>query len=141
MLIAACMKTNLHLFFFASWGISWPHKLPFRNPLDTTLRDNILNEITKDRWFSPGTPFSSTNKACHLYIIKLCLTLIYLLNYIIQVGDKMLYSTGIYRISLLKYIIWCNVEATKKMILLHLNMLQFNFALMQVKPFDICILI
>ena len=37
-----------------------------RGLLDTTLCDKVCQCLAADRWFSPGTPVSSTNKIdCH----------------------------------------------------------------------------
>ena len=38
-----------------------------RGILDTTLCDKICQRLAASRWFSPGTPVSSTNKTdCHV---------------------------------------------------------------------------
>ena len=41
--------------------------------LDTTLCDKVCQSIVADRWFSPGTPVSSTNKTDHHYIAEMLL--------------------------------------------------------------------
>jgi len=39
--------------------------------LDTTLCDKVCLRLATGRWFSPGTPVSSTNKTDHHYIYVL----------------------------------------------------------------------
>ena len=41
--------------------------------LDTTLCDKVCQLHATGRWFSPGTPVSSTNKTDHNYITEILL--------------------------------------------------------------------
>ena len=81
---------------FSEWGPSWswsysswiynylcnqcvsPLTLWIRIPLrrgafDTTLCDKVCQWLAEGRWFSPGTPVSSTNKTDRHYITKILL--------------------------------------------------------------------
>jgi hypothetical protein len=52
---AIAVYHHLSCEFKSWWGV-----------LDTTLCDKVCQWLTTDRWFSPGTPVSSTNKTeCH----------------------------------------------------------------------------
>ena len=50
-----------------------PLKLWVRTPLDTKLCDKVCQWLATARWFSPGTPFSSTNKTDHHDITEILL--------------------------------------------------------------------
>jgi hypothetical protein len=66
---ATCMVWNMAVAVqsFKYWNILTPLTLRVRTPLrrgvfDTTLCDKVCQWHAAGRWFSPGTPVSSTNK-------------------------------------------------------------------------------
>jgi hypothetical protein len=61
------MSTNCPILIYdkkiiVSWNTLWVRILLRRGVLDTPLCDKACQWLTAGRWFSPGTPFSSTNK-------------------------------------------------------------------------------
>ena len=60
--------------YWKKHGIS-PQFVPrsWRGILDTTLCDNVCQWLAAGRWFSPGIPISSTNKADHHDIAEILL--------------------------------------------------------------------
>ena len=49
----------------------------WRGVLDTSLCDKVCQWLATGRWFSPGTPVSSTNKTDHRYIAELLLKVVW----------------------------------------------------------------
>jgi len=61
------MRTNCPILIYdkkiiVSWNTLWVRIPLRRGVLDTPLCDKACQWLTAGRWFSPGTPFSSTNK-------------------------------------------------------------------------------
>ena len=71
------LKSGSSLRMTKSWRTTWPiwhgnkclsplkmwvEPCSWRGVLDTTLHDKVCQWLATGRWFSPGTPFSSTNK-------------------------------------------------------------------------------
>ena len=54
----------------------WVRTLSWRGVLDTTLCDKICHWLVTGRWFSPGTPVSSTNKTDHHDITEILLKVV-----------------------------------------------------------------
>jgi hypothetical protein len=67
----------------------------WRDVLDTTIYKNVCQWLVTDRWFSPGTPVSSTNKTDHHDIAeilwKMALSTITLSQYVTSHWQTFLY--------------------------------------------------
>jgi hypothetical protein len=75
--------------------LAWWVRIPFRRgALDTTLWDKVCQWLAVGRWFSPGTPVSSTNKTDGHDITEILLRVV--LNTINQPIEKTTMCTTIY---------------------------------------------
>ena len=116
-------KTKGSMYFYRKhkywWGLSWswsygswiynyllnPHKsceiesCSWRGVLDTTLYDKVCQWLAAGRWFSPGTPVSSTNKTdrhnATEILLKVALNTITLTQILMPMNKKYFYSNRI----------------------------------------------
>jgi hypothetical protein len=68
----------------------------WRGVLDSTLCDQVCQYLVAGRWFSPGTPVSSTNKTDHHDIAEIFLT--------VALNTIAAFNIGILRWSYTKYL-------------------------------------
>jgi hypothetical protein len=64
--------TNNAISAYLHWSCEFKSR-SWRNVLDTTLWDKVYQWLATDRWFSPGTPVSSTIKTDHHDIAEILL--------------------------------------------------------------------
>jgi hypothetical protein len=65
------IKLTFNIYLHTDWlKVRMPLR---RGVLDATLCDKVCQWLATGRWFSPGTPVSSTNKTYHLDATKILL--------------------------------------------------------------------